>query len=1328
MKYSVVRRLLPVVFGCGLAVLHGAEAPLVPRPSGQDLVRENGLLSIPAGSRAKVLDLAPEGGFAAGREYTFRIRYRDSRFAFVTGREYMPVKGAFLASNPTIKLTPETLTFVPWSDPRAKVSYGIRAIEASPRITHWNLPDRILSLNYIMPPRTFATIDNVSRWQEKEADSLARDLAGEDIRLGVAIGETEIRFFVNGVLLSTMPREDIDPAACVLRIQGATVAAGTVEVSDLSPQFLTLDISERLNASGLPGFGTATNLPPGGGVVVGGVPFRLPPRQKFDHLDLSMSWMDASMRGGYDETEVWTRWRAATEKVPLRYQFRVPFDQYDALYVLAASTDAKDTVPRFTAQFYLPKRGRPVNFASPDIPSFQSGAEVADSLVLHAANGKQARLYLVKVPLEPGRFTKFSRGEFFDMELTKDVQIYRTYPDPLTHSIHGAGLPSSVRVFGVTFGRAPLKTTFDPDALANIWTEGQEVSYTVKLSNTTAAARTARLAFSARSYDGADERRETPTVRVKPGATETVKFKFKPGRFGYYTVSLVKDEQGEKQAFPRTLAYLRRRDYGARPFDHKGMFYGCWHVRSAEQAEIAGRLGLSLMGLNPLDDAALAVMKRYGMKDPAGANVAYLYGSLKGREHQEEDMKMLLEKIPPLIQKPTDIKDPIYSGILVEPGGIGTGHAGFGEYYGEEPFDYAKLDEKKRARYEHYKYGFTMVRNATKQLIPDTKILMPNGSWTFTIPFLQDPDTRNLMDGVVCDFQFYTRLPEQQMHQCSIHSMYYFQNAWKKYRPGTTPLLVFNEGPDISPVYPGAMDEERSAAHRIRCSVMMAAYGSNHQMAWATSIDQSGGENHCSGGFLDNEVTRNPELSYAAFATHTRHTRDALFESFTNPGSFSAYCANFRNHKTGRLMRILWNIRGTREFLVDAAPGTLQVYDAMDNLVKPEARGGRSVVRAGPIPVFVYGTDEQTAIAVGEVDHGDMQPGPLVKKLGNAADLFTEQTDDADANYVEMMPEYIKRFPAKMEIGSAAADERYGGKALSVKLPPQEKDRGLMPYFTCLKLKTPLKIDGKGSHLLVWAKANSDWGRIVYVLRDAKDKLWYSVGMKGAWNSDDMPGDSAFCFDGWRQLRYEMPANAPWDLFRELGFTCWGSDEEKSLVELPLALEKIFVERRSSVMYGNGQHKIEDEQPVLLGDLYVEYAREGDMTDEVVRLSKIRAPELPAAAFPNPIAEMKKSGTLPAGRITAVKDPDTWFDGTRGIFSFEMPTNAVSADIWLSQFADGRGALRQGSGFKQSPARVERFLANTEFHAFLVYTDKAGNASVPSEPFKFKLIDHFGHQ
>ena len=127
MKHPVFHRLLPVVFGCGFAVLHGAEAPLVPRPATQDLVREKGQISIPAGSRAKALDLVPEGGFSEGCEYTFRIRYDKSWFAFLTGRDYTPVKEAFLGP---VELVPraETMYFLP-GDGWGQKGPGIMATE-----------------------------------------------------------------------------------------------------------------------------------------------------------------------------------------------------------------------------------------------------------------------------------------------------------------------------------------------------------------------------------------------------------------------------------------------------------------------------------------------------------------------------------------------------------------------------------------------------------------------------------------------------------------------------------------------------------------------------------------------------------------------------------------------------------------------------------------------------------------------------------------------------------------------------------------------------------------------------------------------------------------------------------------------------------------------------------------------------------------------------------------------------------------------------------------------------------------------------------------------
>jgi hypothetical protein len=1307
-----------------------AEITLLPLPAEQDVVRENGRLAIPQGARIKTLDLAPAGGFKAGQFYECRIRYENCRFTFLTGRTYeVPEKQK--DGTRSARTEAERILFTPVRDKQNNRWYGLRADEWSAQSTDRRSRSSSVSLNYSMPEQTFATIDNVARWQEREAEMLKRDLLKEDVRLGVAIANSGVQFFVNGVYLCRLPHAGGDLTHGVLRVEKNTTLSDTARVTDLDPRFYPVDLSERLNAAGFSAGGKLKNLPAGTEIAVNGVPFRLAENPRYDNVDLSMSWMETALRAGYLPTAPSVRWRAGREKVPLRYQFSIPSDDYDALYVLAASDGKPDTIPRFTAQFYLRGQthegGRPIGFASPEVPAFTAAANAASAYPVTSGTGKPGNLHLVKVKLEPGQFRRFSESASLEMELTKDVQPYRSYPDPIHHSIHGAGLPSSVRVFGLTLAKSPLKATFDPDALGNVWLDGEKASYTVKLENVTKASRRTQLSFAATSYDRGETFTDQKTVSVGPGETKAVRFAFTPKRFGHFDVTLVKEDAGEQTRFARTLAHLRRRDHKPRGFFDKGMFYGSWLVYGAADAKLAAMMGLdSFDWLLPADEKARETMAHYGMKGFMDGHTLRVHSAIKADKTDEDNMAALLKALPDCFRTPSAIHEPVFSAVLCEPGGIGTGHAGFGEYYGEAPYDYSQLAGREKERYALYKKLFLIVRKGILQVRPNTKIMLPNGSWTFAIPFLQDPETRELFDGVKMDYQYYQRLPEQQMHQCSIHSMFYFWNSWRRYRKAL-PVLSLGEGPGISQVYPGANDEETAAALQIRAALLMAGYGVQHQHAVAYRLMDSG-ENHCSGGFLDNEVTLNPHLSYSTFAAFSRHTRHAVFESYTNPGSLSAYCANFRDSRSGRLLRIIWSIRGTREFIIDAAPGELEVYDPLDNLVTPEMRADKSVVKVGQIPVYVYGTAEKTSVTLGAIDHRDSKPGPFVKRLGNAADLFTEQTADEDRPYVEFHPSEIKRFHANMDIAAVTVDERYGSKALSVTLPKQEVDRNLMPYYTCLKPEKPVPISGKAAHILLWANANSDWGRVVYVLRDARGKLWYSVGFAGNWNCDDMPGDSVFCFDSWRLLRYELPANAPWDSFRELGMTRWGSDREDSIVELPLALEKIFIERRSSVMYGNGAHRIAEEKPVLLGDLYVEYAKESDMTDEAIRLSRIRAPQFPAASLPNPIAELRKSGALPPGRIAKVDDPATWFDGTRGVFTFEMPTNAVGADIWLSLHPDGRGALKLGQGLKKSPSEVSGFLADTEFHAFLVWTDKDGRTSAPSAPFAFKLIDHFQHQ
>ena len=88
----------------------------------------------------------------------------------------------------------------------------------------------------------------------------------------------------------------------------------------------------------------------------------------------------------------------------------------------------------------------------------------------------------------------------------------------------------------------------------------------------------------------------------------------------------------------------------------------------------------------------------------------------------------------------------------------------------------------------------------------------------------------------------------------------------------------------------------------------------------------------------------------------------------------------------------------------------------------------------------------------------------------------------------------------------------------------------------------------------------------------------------------------ALPFDGWRYLRFELPAHAPYDSFRESGTAWWGhSGPGDGIVHLSLRLEKIIVERRTHALYVNDPQPTRPDD-VLLGELTAEYATERDRT------------------------------------------------------------------------------------------------------------------------------------
>jgi hypothetical protein len=683
-----------------------------------------------------------------------------------------------------------------------------------------------------------------------------------------------------------------------------------------------------------------------------------------------------------------------------------------------------------------------------------------------------------------------------------------------------------------------------------------------------------------------------------------------------------------------------------------------------------------------------------------------------------------------------------------------------------ERFDRNIFTEKEAENFKIYHDATLATGKMLREMKPDIKLLIPWGDICFAIPFLKENDElTQMIDGVGVDFGFFDRLAEMQLHQCALHRSYFFKTYWDKYKPGVTPVLTSVEGPCVAQVMPGALTGQQFADSTVRAALTLAGYGVTRQFAMCSPVECSDywGEQHYGGGAFTRLPELNPHICYSAMATLIRHLRWMEFKGFDPVlGSLSVFCHRYRDSKTDKDLFVLWTVRGTREITVRVSPNaTPELYDSMDNRIPLKHTSGLVSFTIGQSPVFLYAPHVKAMFTLGEPDHSDAttKVSKHTKSLGYMADLLRQDTSPhlIDYHYTNSFPDAIRRFPAEMKVEKVTATREKSKRfpALNIELPPQEIDRGIMPYFSTFVLDKPVEIPGKASHLSLWVKAASDWGRVVYVLRDAKGENWISVGSIGEWNCDDTPCESYFNFDGWRLLRFQMPSHAPYDRYREMGSVWWGSmGNGDGIVDLPLTLEKVYIERRQKVMYVNSLASTDpyapflsgnfsvvlseeyvktfgtiDPAPVLLGELIAEYASADDMGNAAILRDRIVMPS-PQTGYKqsNPIADWEQKGELAPTQITRVEHPPFEPNGTRGVFHFDEAAGAVSYDIWVSTEPDGAGALHLGKDIKKTEAEVRGTRPNWNLYAFIVYKTADGKMSKPSKPFTFKLDSQFGNR
>ncbi len=1192
---------------------------------------------------------------------------------------------------------------------------------------------------FVYNTRAYSLKDIQPGWPEDFRARVEHDMAAlptvQDKWLAVRIEvrEGEVRFWVDDRLVAHKTDADIHANGLTHISLSPGVQLAAYEVTPWSPPKGFEPIHLDGYANGLAFLGGAAlkpgTLPAGNPAAVDGIPFVFPAvnAEGKDHIDVGRSLYRQANMEGYIQS-LGPRWYGSSHRDPARIQLRVPNGQYDTLYLLAAAEPKPDHVPHVTAMFYRPSAGFAENFGT-DVPLATAQISTTRPLAVTLANGKSANLWLVKIPLDPGRLSAFADMDIVEVELTKQVRLFRSYPDPINYGWHQAGRPASVHVYGLTLGKVPVGFDFRPNRFGHVWTAPEIPAYTATLTNHTGAAQLGKLTVSTRSYDGTETSRQEKPVSLAAGASLPVKLAVPVKLNGYHDVTATLSIAGKTWTEKRSLVRLAPDTRSPRWTEGKGALFGYWsyhaghHTPKADHhIELMTRAGArTSIGVVNKDNPWV---KKHWTRVSAGAwevspqpwAAKEPYDPKAYADYQKKVVEAFTtarNTLPPEY-RPDHVyffPEPHVSTRLTE--------GNYPTYWGGP--EYTLTPEEKR-NLRTFFVTAKCAAEAIRQKFPDLKILIPWGDALFIVPLLRAGFPKNLIDGSGIDTPGFERLPEMQLHQISVHRLYELKKEYAK-AGIPNPRLQYCEGIFV-PTEPGSVSYREQMDIYNRWVLISMAYGVNRFYSGWFAFDCGnyyGSEHYGGCGIQRRNPYCDPKPAYAAYATMTDRLNEANFDGWLKTGSLTNYCLRFKGPRGP--VYTLWNIRGKRPVtLTLAGEGTVSVTDAMNNTRVLKSKNKQVTVVTDPSVLYVTATPNLASVAVGEPDNSDARPdkdAKLVADLGDGSWSYSSKRDKVYENGTFA----VQRFPGKFT--AAVVADPVHGKVLGSTLDKQDKVRELMPWYNILVPKKPVVLPGAPAALGLWVKGGSDWGRVIYTLRDAKGERWTSIGTQDQYNCDDVHSWSAFNFDGWRYLRFELPGHTGFDNFRKYGTTWWRSDGGDGVVDLPLTLENIIIEQRSHVLYVN------DVQPaasdtVRLGKLYVEYAAPADATPEAVRISRLRQPPPQGAAnLPNPIAELQRTGVSPATAITKLEPPLERNDGTLVHVHFKEASGAKQHFVWVSAHPDGRGAVNLTPGGAKSGALVRGLRPALKFYFWVTYLDAQGKISKPSPAASATLVDAF---
>lgn len=1160
-------------------------------------------------------------------------------------------------------------------------------------------------------------------------------------RLRIEVRPRSIRMYHNGLLvIEDVNRLQAD-GQVMLDLSGNVRLAG-LRVERLEPTpypYVSVPLDHLYNAAGPVAFDSIGAV--AGRLTLQGIPLRLAAKAGGkDHVDIGASAFRYRMGIGY-KPAAYPRITMPTvaQRDPARLILPVPNRAYRRAWILAAADGDKNSAPIITIRFFKPGAGFPLDAAA-TVPEFRAKGRGTPALSapVKMLNGRAGRLWLIGVDLDAAALASDFREEpMLHMELTKQVKDHRAFPDPNNYGSYQGGLPSSVRLYGLTFEEAPLKVVATGAQNGNLYPFPQQPEWVVKLENQGGAEIATDVQIRVRSPNGKEEDLQSATI-VPGGEQSRIVFRPTPLEYGLYRVQTTVSSGGWRQSRQGTFLTLPPDKRRATPVSSR---WGVWNWGGGhgtnpdpiDNVRLMRALG-TMIGYK-----TRAVDRRIGNKQKfrrswklAPSNNRIISRGVPAWSLVDPPDPAEYAKYSEAIGKKAadlvkEIPDQRYVNAFAEDSiSLRTTH-GLPPYaFGEPWFEYT---DREKSRVRGYMLTAMAASEGIRKNAPKLKFILGHCSSNFFLPFFREKDwNTDFFDAFGLDLPQFEKMPERQPRAAEVSSLYFLYQEMKD--RGIKKDMVHLES-----YFPSshrlALGHRGQADSVVRTAVLSLALGSTkfeHCWSLHDCSDYWGTQHYGCIGFIGRKPEYNPKPAAAAYATMTQVLDTVEYAGYLDVGSRSAFCISFKDTSRKNLVYCLWTIRGSRPIeLSTAADSELVQIDENGNQSPVVLADNKATLTLTPTPFWVIA--KKGAVEKGLVGPPVYAPAPKenTRLLADFEKKDWRRDPAADVRFAENHWDVVRE-PGNMTLEYGPSADR---PSTVMRVTQTEKPEGkpMVAYYAVFTPPKPIPIPGKAKALGIYGRGSSAWNRIVYEIVDAKGEIWQSAGTKDAWNCDDIHSWNYFNFDGWRYLQFPLPGNSPGDDFREKDSVWWGHSEE-GVLDLPVKLTKIIVAMRTHLVYVNAMLPV-DSLSLEFDDLTVVYDSAEAMTNRPVAVQRaaagIMAPKSDGSVLPNPIAKLTADGVGAAPRITKLFPPEERRAGNRLYVEVAPVEGATKYNIYVAAYADGRGAMVLGSAEAEGgkPAYIRGLQPSIPLYFFATYVDAKKKESKPSAVRKTVLKDEF---